>query len=73
MYFRLIGVPESLKDRMIASRRKIADVPVLDVARGVAIAARGHEILAGPLRHHDDGVAAALEPLAQRGEQPLEP
>ena len=48
------------------------DVAVLDVARGIALAVRGHEILARPLGDDDHRMAATLQPLPQRGEQLLE-
>ena len=71
MYFRLIGVPDSLNvDDGIA--QEDPDVTELDVSRRVPFVVPGHQILTRPLGDDDDGVAAALEPLAQRGEQPLE-
>lgn len=42
-----------------------ADVAVADVAGGVAVAGRCHQVLPGALGDHDDGVLGPLEPLLQ--------
>src|SRR4051794_5305524 len=64
------GYPRFLEVPRDGIAEEHADIAMLDVSRGVAVLAPGHQILARALCDHDHSVAAAPEPLTQCGDEP---